>query len=83
VTIGVNSDKVNGRMTVRHSSLFSMKSLNLDKRQRDYISNMTVDRNCEQQTVDETARAIRGHWGVEADNYIWALVPLGLIVNSF
>lgn len=93
----VDSDKANGRMTFRHSTLFSMKSLNLDKRWRDsgmesltvvkretfkastqkttteksyYISNMTFDQNCAQQTVDETARAIRGHWGVEADNYI-------------
>ena len=27
-------------------------------------------RNCGQQAVDETARVVRGHWGVEADNYI-------------
>jgi len=35
-----------------------------------YISNTPVDRNCGQQAVDETARVVRGHWGVEADNYI-------------
>ena len=97
ISENVNHDKANGRMTVRHSSLFSMKSLNLDKRWRDssmksltvvkretfeastkkttaeisyYVSNIAIDRNCAQQTVDETARAIRGHWGVEADNYI-------------
>ncbi|MCI5146154.1 MAG: hypothetical protein D3923_11650, partial [Candidatus Electrothrix sp. AR3] len=77
--------------------LFSMKSLNLDKRWRDsgmksltvvkretfetskkkttveksyYVSNMAVDRIGTQQAVDETARAVRSHWGVEADNYI-------------
>lgn len=93
----VDHDKANGRMTVRHSSLFSMKSLNLDKRWRDssiksltvvkretfeaqtqkttfetsyYVSNIRIVQNCAQQTINETARAIRGHWGVEADNYI-------------
>ena len=31
---------------------------------------MLIYQNCKQQTVDETSQAIRGHWGVEADNYI-------------
>ncbi|MCP4489623.1 MAG: ISAs1 family transposase [Gammaproteobacteria bacterium] len=93
----IDHDKANGRMTVRHSRLFSMESLNLDKRWRDsgmksltvvtretfeastnkttvetsyYAGNIAIDRDCAQQTVDEIARAIRGHWGVEADNYI-------------
>ena len=84
-------------MIVRHSRLFSMESLNLNKRWRDsgmksltvvkretfeastkkktvetsyYVSNLEIDQNYAQQTVDEKARAIRGHWGVEADNYI-------------
>lgn len=35
-----------------------------------YISNIPVDKSCGQQAADETARAVRGHRGVEADNYI-------------
>ena len=35
-----------------------------------YISNIPVDKSCGQQVADETARAVRGHWAVEADNYI-------------
>jgi predicted transposase YbfD/YdcC len=35
-----------------------------------YISNIPVDINCGQQVASETAQAIRGHWGVEADNCI-------------
>ncbi|MCW5212816.1 ISAs1 family transposase [Desulfobulbus sp. TB] len=93
----IDHDKANGRMTTRYSKLFSMKSLDLDKRWRDsgmksltvvkretfeaskkkttvetsyYVSNIGIDQNYAQQTVDETARATRGHWGVEADNYI-------------
>ncbi|MCI5144526.1 MAG: hypothetical protein D3923_03145 [Candidatus Electrothrix sp. AR3] len=31
---------------------------------------MTIDRISTQQAVDETAQAVRSHWGVEADNYI-------------
>ncbi|MCI5146506.1 MAG: hypothetical protein D3923_13510, partial [Candidatus Electrothrix sp. AR3] len=81
----VDPDKANGRMTVRHSTLFSMNSLNLDKRWRDsgmnsltvvkrdtfkastkkttveksyYISNMAIDQDCAQQTVDETSRSL-------------------------
>jgi hypothetical protein len=90
-------DKANGRMTARHTSVFSMELLNFDKRWRDsgikcltvvkresleistekttsetsyYISNTPVDENSGQQVVNETARVVRGHWGVEADNYI-------------
>lgn len=93
----IEYDKTNGRMTARHASVFSMKSLKLDKRWRDsgikcltvvkresleistekttsetsyYISNTPVDRDCGQQVVNETARVVRGHRGVEADNYI-------------
>ncbi|MCI5166744.1 MAG: ISAs1 family transposase [Candidatus Electrothrix sp. GM3_4] len=93
----IEYDKANGRMTVRHASVFSMNLLKFDKRWRDsgikclttvkreafkfftkkttaetsyYISNTLVDRSCGQQVVNEKARAIRGHWGVEADNYI-------------
>ena len=93
----IEYDKANGRMTVRHASVFSMNSLKLNKRWRDsgikclttvkreafeastkktttetsyYISNTPVDRSYGQQVVNEKARAIRGHWGVEVDNYI-------------
>lgn len=93
----IEYDKANGRMTARHASVFSMKSLKPDKRWRDsgikcltvikresleistekttsetsyYISSIPVDKSCGQQVVNETARAVRGHWGVEADNYI-------------
>ena len=93
----VEYDKANGRMTARHASVFSMKSLQLAERWRGsgincltvvkresleistekttsetsyYISNTLVDRSCGQQVVNETAQAVRGHWGVEADNYI-------------
>lgn len=93
----IDHDKANGRVTVRHSKLFSMESVNLDKRWRDsdmksltvvrretfkastkkttvetsyYVSNIGINQNCAQQTIDEKAGAIRGHWGVESDNYI-------------
>lgn len=93
----IDHDKANGRVTVRHSKLFSMESVNLDKRWRDsgmksltvvrretfkastkkttvetsyYVSNIGINQNFAQQTVDEKAGAIRGHWGVESDNYI-------------
>jgi len=93
----VEYDKANGRMTARHASVFSIKSLQLAERWRGsginsltvvkresleistekttsetsyYISNTSVDSSCGQQVVNETAQAVRGHWGVEADNYI-------------
>jgi predicted transposase YbfD/YdcC len=93
----IEYDKANGRMTARHISVFSMKSLKFDKRwlgsgikcltvvKREsleistekvtsetsyYISNIPVDKSCGQQVANETARVVRGHWGVEADNYI-------------
>jgi predicted transposase YbfD/YdcC len=93
----IDHDKANGRMIVRHSRIFSMESLKLDKRwcnsdmksltvvKREtlevstkkttvetsyYVSSIKINRNHTQQTVDETAQATRGHWGVEADNYI-------------
>lgn len=93
----VDSEKAHGRVTVRHSALFSLKSLKFDKRWHNsgiesltvveretfeaytkkttieksyYVSNVSISQNHTQQAVDEAARAIRGHWGVEADNYI-------------
>ena len=93
----IEYDKANGRMTARHISVFSMKSLKFDKRwlgsgikcltvvKREsleistekvtsetsyYIGSIPVDKSCGQQAADETARVVRGHWGVEADNYI-------------
>ena len=97
ISENIEHDKSNGRMTVRHASVFSMNSLKIDKRWRDsgiksltvvkresfefstkkttfeasyYISNTPVNKNCGEQVVNETAQAIRSHWGVEADNYI-------------